>query len=106
MPGCTGGRSDSEQASAGYSRSDIKLVLKPVGTTISIDTATFCIINLAAEGKDHVVKVTDLRLQEDELVGLEHRGCTIGLATGLDLWVEGLGDLFKNIGTFSGGLAY
>ena len=104
MPGCTGGQ--SEQTSTSDGRIDIELVLKPVGTTISIDTVTFCIISLAAEGKDCVVKVADLGLQEDELVGLKHRGCTIGLAAGLGLRIEGLGDPFENISTFSGGLAY
>lgn len=98
--------SGSVQAGTSDSGSNVNLVLKSVGMAISIDTAAFCIVELATEGKNGTVEIANLGLEENELLGLEHQGGAVSLTARLDFRIQSFGNLFEDISAFGGRLAH
>ena len=51
---------------------DVDLILETIGTPICIIVAAFRIVELVTESENGLIEVTDLRLEEDELLRLKH----------------------------------
>lgn len=66
MPGDVGGR--MVQVGPGDGSVDVDLVLKSANMAVSINAMVLCIANLVPKSEYGVIEVTDLRLQEKELL--------------------------------------
>ena len=71
MPGATGSCCE-ESVGPSDGRIDVNVVLKAVSTALSIDVTAFGNIELVAKGHDCAIEITDLGLEEDQLLSLKH----------------------------------